>query len=92
MPRNGRSSAQADSATLGGVNYITGTESVETLTGTSAINGTGNILNNVITGNAGNNTLDGAAGVDTLNGGLGNDKYIVDLIETGTTAALKRVA
>ena len=49
-----------------------------TLTGTVAINGTGNAANNVITGNAGNNILDGGAGRDTLIGGLGNDTYIVD--------------
>jgi Ca2+-binding RTX toxin-like protein len=49
-----------------------------TLTGTTAINGTGNGDNNVITGNAGNNTLDGGAGTDTLIGGLGDDIYIVD--------------
>jgi Ca2+-binding RTX toxin-like protein len=44
-----------------------------TLTGTAAINGTGNTLNNVLTGNSGNNTLTGLAGDDTLNGGGGND-------------------
>ncbi len=58
-----------------------------TLTGTAAINGTGNSLNNVITGNAGANTLVGAAGNDTLSGGggtdrlyggLGNDVYVID--------------
>ena len=49
-----------------------------TLTGGSAINGTGNGLNNVITGNAGANTLDGGTGVDTLVGGTGNDIYVVD--------------
>ena len=43
-----------------------------TLTGT-AINGTGNNLNNVITGNSSNNTLSGGAGNDTLYGGAGND-------------------
>lgn len=48
------------------------------LTGTAAINGTGNTLNNKITGNSGNNTLDGGAGVDTLDGGLGDDTYVVD--------------
>ena len=48
------------------------------LTGTSAINGTGNGLDNIITGNAGNNILDGGAGADTLIGGKGNDTYIVD--------------
>jgi subtilase family serine protease len=49
-----------------------------TLKGTSAINGTGNTLNNTLTGNAGNNILDGGAGNDTLIGGAGNDTYIVD--------------
>jgi len=49
-----------------------------TLTGTTAINGTGNSLNNVITGNEANNILNGGAGIDTLIGGLGNDTYIVD--------------
>ncbi|MBE9071900.1 putative Ig domain-containing protein, partial [Microcystis sp. LEGE 08355] len=44
-----------------------------TLTGTTAINGTGNTLNNIITGNSGKNTLTGSAGNDTLIGGLGND-------------------
>jgi len=49
-----------------------------TLTGTKALNGTGNALDNIITGNAGINTLDGGDGVDTLAGGAGNDVYIVD--------------
>ncbi|WP_309678210.1 peroxidase family protein, partial [Polaromonas sp.] len=44
-----------------------------TLTGTAAINGNGNALNNVITGNSASNTLNGGAGNDTLLGGLGND-------------------
>ena len=48
------------------------------LTGTAAINGTGNASNNVITGNAASNTLNGGTGVDTLIGGLGNDIYVVD--------------
>ena len=42
------------------------------LTGT-AVNGTGNNLNNQITGNSRNNTLNGGGGNDTLNGGGGND-------------------
>jgi len=72
-----------------------------TLTGSAAINGTGNALANVITGNsAGNNlsgaagadTLDGGAGADTLIGGDGNDIYVVDnagdvVTETNATAA-----
>ncbi|UZE21233.1 M10 family metallopeptidase C-terminal domain-containing protein [Pseudomonas sp. B21-056] len=49
-----------------------------TLTGTAAINGTGNALGNVLTGNAGNNVLDGGVGRDTLIGGAGNDTYVVD--------------
>jgi Ca2+-binding RTX toxin-like protein len=44
-----------------------------TLTGSAAINGTGNANNNVINGNSGNNALYGLAGNDTMNGGLGND-------------------
>ncbi|MBD2512496.1 hypothetical protein H6G91_35730 [Nostoc muscorum FACHB-395] len=51
-----------------------------TLTGTAAINGTGNTAGNFITGNSGNNTLDGGGGIDTLIGGAGNDIYIIDTI------------
>jgi Ca2+-binding RTX toxin-like protein len=58
-----------------------------TLTGSAAINGTGNILDNILTGNsavntmtggAGNDTLNGGAGADKMLGGLGNDIYVVD--------------
>jgi Ca2+-binding RTX toxin-like protein len=49
-----------------------------TLTGASAINGTGNAAANTIRGNTANNILDGAAGADTLIGGTGNDTYNVD--------------
>lgn len=51
-----------------------------TLTGTTAINGTGNALNNVLTGNSAINTLDGGVGADTLAGAAGNDIYTVDNI------------
>jgi serralysin len=44
-----------------------------TLTGSKAINGTGNELANVLTGNAAVNGLWGGAGDDTLIGGAGND-------------------
>ncbi len=44
-----------------------------TLTGSSAINGTGNDLVNNVTGNTADNQLNGEAGNDTLNGGAGND-------------------
>jgi trimeric autotransporter adhesin len=58
-----------------------------TLTGTAAINGTGNELNNTLTGNivdnqlnggAGNDNLNGGVGADTMLGGVGNDIYTVD--------------
>ena len=48
------------------------------LTGTAAINGTGNSLANTILGNEAANQLDGGAGVDLLRGGAGNDIYVVD--------------
>jgi Ca2+-binding RTX toxin-like protein len=59
------------------------------LTGTVAIDGTGNALDNLLTGNsaantlsggAGDDTLDGSAGSDTLIGGTGNDTYVVDTV------------
>jgi Ca2+-binding RTX toxin-like protein len=72
------------------VTYTLGAEIENlTLTGTAAINGTGNTLNNTITGNsaanmltggAGGDTLNGGTGVDTLIGGAGNDTYVVDVL------------
>jgi len=44
-----------------------------TLTGTAAINGTGNNLNNMLTGNSAENSLTGNAGNDTLEGGKSDD-------------------
>jgi Ca2+-binding RTX toxin-like protein len=44
------------------------------LTGTAAISGTGNGLNNRLTGNTGANILDGGGGNDTLIGGDGADR------------------
>lgn len=58
-----------------------------TLTGTAAINATGNNADNVLTGNSGvnnltggegNDLLNGGAGADILNGGNGNDAYFID--------------
>lgn len=58
-----------------------------TLTGTQAVDGTGNALANELTGNgvgntlvglSGDDTLDGGAGADVLFGGAGNDTYVVD--------------
>ena len=66
------------------------------LTGTTAINGTGNALDNVLTGNsgvnsltggAGNDTLDGGAGKDTMVGGLGDDYYYVSVATDVVTEA-----
>lgn len=56
-----------------------------TLLGTGDINGTGNVLGNIITGNSGNNILTGAGGADRLTGGAGNDTYVVNLRAVGTT-------
>ncbi|MDQ6434000.1 calcium-binding protein [Mesorhizobium sp. LHD-90] len=44
-----------------------------TLIGSSAINGSGNSLSNIITGNTANNSLAGSSGNDTLSGSSGND-------------------
>ena len=68
-----------------------------TLTGATAINGTGNTLNNVLTGNSAANVLDGGAGddqltggagADTLLGGSGNDLYVVDNVGDVVTEQL----
>ena len=47
-----------------------------TLSGTSALNGTGNSLANNIIGNDGSNIIEGLGAVDTLNGAAGSDIYI----------------
>src|SRR4029079_4820365 len=49
-----------------------------TLTGSAAINGTGNSLNNMLWVNSRSNSRDGAAGADGMWGGAGNDSYVVD--------------
>lgn len=47
-----------------------------TLTGTAAINGTGNELDNYLKGNSASNVLSGGGGADRLNGGAGADTMI----------------
>jgi Ca2+-binding RTX toxin-like protein len=70
-----------------GITYTLGAN-VEnlTLTGTAAVNGMGNVLDNVLRGNSavnnlsggeGTDTLDGLGGADTLTGGVGNDTYVL---------------
>jgi Ca2+-binding RTX toxin-like protein len=58
-----------------------------TLTGSAAINGTGNSVANELTGNAANNTLDGGLGTDTMIGGAGNDTYVVQQYQDRTYEA-----
>lgn len=57
------------------------------LTGSAAINGVGNELNNSLIGNNAANTLsggvgddrlDGGTGADSMAGGIGNDTYVID--------------
>jgi Ca2+-binding RTX toxin-like protein len=43
------------------------------LTGTTALSGTGNTLDNIMIANSAGNILDGGDGNDTLTGGIGND-------------------
>jgi Ca2+-binding RTX toxin-like protein len=62
------------------------------LTGSAAVNGTGNSLDNSVTGNAGANILDGVAGLDSLFGNAGNDTLYgrdgADLLDGGDGADL----
>jgi serralysin len=59
-----------------------------TLTGSSAINGTGNALNNIITGNSANNVLAGLGGADQLIGGSGTDTATYAASTSGVTVSL----
>jgi len=49
-----------------------------TLAGATAINGTGNALNNHILGNNAANIINGGGGADVMEGGNGSDTYYVD--------------
>jgi Ca2+-binding RTX toxin-like protein len=61
------------SFSLAASSKVIGTFEKLVLTGTSAINGTGNGSANAMTGNDAANTLNGAGGDDLINGGLGKD-------------------
>ncbi|MCX5948947.1 MAG: Ig-like domain-containing protein [Cyanobacteria bacterium] len=55
------------------------------LSGSSAINGTGNSLDNIISGNSGKNIINGGAGNDILTGGAGADTFRLDTALNGST-------
>jgi Ca2+-binding RTX toxin-like protein len=59
-----------------------------TLTGTAAINGTGNALANTLIGNAGNNVLAGLGGADVLDGGAGIDTASYAASPSGVSVSL----
>ncbi len=84
---------EGDDTVQSSITYTLNMNNVENLvlTGDSAINGTGNELdnyivgneqNNILSGNAGNDILYGGGGQDTLKGGIGDDTYIIDSEET----------
>lgn len=82
---------QGNDTVLASISYVLGAN-VENLvlTGTAAINGTGNNLGNMIVGNGAANTLTGGAGADKLYGAEGNDILVGnagnDLLDGGTGA------
>jgi Ca2+-binding RTX toxin-like protein len=92
------SAAQIDTV-QSSVSYVLSTAYVENLilTGTAALTGTGNGLNNSLTGNSGNNVLsgldgadilNGKAGADTLYGGFDADTFAFDTVTGGADTVL----
>ncbi len=59
-----------------------------TLTGATAINGTGNASNNTLIGNSGNNRLVGNDGADTLTGSGGKDTFVYNETSESTGSSL----
>lgn len=66
------------SFSLAGMNHV----EVLTLTGSAAINATGNSSANIINGTKAANIIDGGGGSDILMGGAGNDTYYADNLDT----------
>jgi uncharacterized delta-60 repeat protein len=58
------------------------------LTGSGAVDATGNGLANTLTGNTANNVLNGKAGADTMIGKAGDDTYYVDNADDVVTEAV----
>ena len=59
------------------------------LTGSAALSGSGNALNNTLIGNTGDNTLTGGSGLDVVTGGAGRDTFsyaAFDALISGTTS------
>jgi Ca2+-binding RTX toxin-like protein len=70
------------------IDYVLGAaEQNLTLTGTAAVNGTGNALANTLSGNVGNNTLTGGTGNDCYLAyrGMGQDRIVENDITAGNT-------
>ncbi|HEX8526960.1 M10 family metallopeptidase C-terminal domain-containing protein, partial [Allosphingosinicella sp.] len=63
-----------------------------TLTGTDAITGAGNALDNIITGNIADNAISGGLGADTLNGNGGNDRYVYRSASESTATSRDTIA
>nr|WP_245262607.1 calcium-binding protein [Ensifer sp. BR816] len=61
-----------------------------TLTGTAAINGSGNNLANTLSGNSANNVLNGAVGADRMTDGLGKDTFVFKSTSDSTVATSGR--
>ncbi len=100
VDNNGDIVIETNSSTTGGNDLVqafvsyTLVANVENLRlmGTTALNATGNPLNNVIDGNSANNGINGGAGADSMRGGDGSDSYIVDntsdtVVETNAASA-----